>query len=95
MPWTLPPHVSDPNVQKKLIDNQARTESEKTEAGVIGRLLGTKFASTNIAGVICIVSMLIIVGSLFIASDTTSVVQASTSLITLCLGYIFGSRKKE
>lgn len=93
--WSLPPHVSDPSVQKKLIDNQAKSDSLKTEAGLMGYVVGTKYAATNIASIICIASLIILIGSIFIVADTSRALQASTSLITLCLGYLFGKRNNE
>jgi hypothetical protein len=96
--WTVPSHVVDPGLQKQFIDNLAKSDNLKTEAGLVGIFIGTRFAATNIAAIICIASILLIAADLILNVPDVlreHILQASVTTISACLGYIFGANKNK
>jgi hypothetical protein len=90
------------NISKKnkFIENEHKHEINilKTEAGFLGKFWGTKFAINNIAGFICISGIVLLAAVFFLnlsESTLSNMIQTLSSLITLCLGYMFGNKFKN
>ena len=95
--WKLS-EISDPSLQKKIIENETKVNQNRIEAGFIGKIWGTKHSSNNIARIIClggVVLLFITVGCSLEVEIQNLLIQSATSLITLSLGYLFGSNLKS
>lgn len=86
------------NIQKEYLKNQTSLKKNAQESGFLGRIWGTKHASNNIAGLVCLISLIVFLVSIFskkMDNETQSLfIQTSSSLITLSLGYLFGANRK-
>ena len=72
------------------------TEPNPHDLGWLGMIFGGRYASTNIAGVVIVASVLLLVGITFwppAMEYQREVITGTFSLISLVLGYLFGSTK--
>lgn len=79
-----------------------REPPDRRDLGMLGRFFGARYASTNIAGIVVAVALAMLTLVVFFKGTTTSeelpnereIVTGAFSLISLVLGYLFGSAKK-
>ena len=88
---------TDNDAKIKGILNLKKTE---LELGLLGKLWGSKYSGTNIAGLICILGFIILIGAFAFPSHIGEkaqerAIQIGFSLISMSLGYLFGNYQKK
>ena len=97
--WQIPDGVA-PDIQKKIVENNIKERQQKSEAGWLGKLWGTKHAAQNIVGIVCFSSIILLFVTILVPLDINTdiknrLIQTASSLITLGLGYLFGAHTKS
>lgn len=73
-------------------------EASPPDLGWLGRVFGGRYANTNIAGLVATASFILIFVAVFWPHDMEyrrEVIAATFSVITLILGYLFGSTRSR
>ncbi len=88
-----------PSVQEQYVKDQTAIKRISQESGLLAKIWGTKHSASNIAGVVCFVSLGCLIYAVcgeFKEKDVQErILQIAISLISLSLGYIFGNYKKN
>lgn len=96
--WELPPEITDKSLKLRILQDQTKLGELEMEAGALGKIWGTKHSANNIAGFSIIIGAIVIgLGVFCLSAENVKnlLIQAGVSIISLALGYIFGSNKKE
>ena len=80
---------------RMLLDQGAPSTPSRQDLGWLGAVFGGHFASSNIAGLVIVVALLLLIAVAWAGDYETAgeVVTGALSLITLALGYLFGAHK--
>lgn len=83
---------------RALVEQRGGYEPPATEdLGALGRIFGARYASSNIAGVTVFAGLLLLFVTLWFGSDRgfeRDLITGAIGLISLALGYLFGSARR-